>query len=465
VNGGALPDDYSCDGSASSPALSWSGAPAGTTEYALLFSTVPTTGTVKYNWVVYGINSRVTSLSKNTLGVGTVGVGSNGAATTYQPPCSQGTGSKTYTFTVYALSASPVLRVASSAVSGDVLLAAIASTTLGSASLNVSHTRTANSYGSTTGCVYVRDSVTISTTGYATVGCDASYAYVGSNGLATHAMMNGITATNLQVPTAQNFLGSNAWRIPLNPSIASTTTTAVDGPVGVAINGVPIFNPCKQGGCQNGDTKALGELDICNGHAGRADDYHYHAAPKCVMATQASSYWNTHPVGWALDGFAIYGYNDASGTTATRDSSCGGNTTAVSNGPAGYAYHVTDTSPYILSCLVGTPSPDFAGQSAKYTPIRKPPVTPFPVTGMTLSTASDGYQELQFTSATSFVATETGTDSYTNSAGTYKIRYKQLSGSDLVTALASRTGSSLCWSFQFVNSAGTTTQAAVTYCH
>jgi hypothetical protein len=31
----------------------------------------------------------------------------------------------------------------------------------------------------------------------------------------------------------------------------------VDGPIGVAINGVPIFNPCKQGGCQNGDTKVL----------------------------------------------------------------------------------------------------------------------------------------------------------------------------------------------------------------
>ena len=125
---------------------------------------------------------------------------------------------------------------------------------------------------SSTNCLLVGDSLLASTSGVASSTCDASYAYIASNGLPTHAMMNGITATNLQVPVAQNFFGSNAWKIPLLPAIAAAPTSAVDGPIGVAINGVPIFNPCKQGGCQNGDTKVLGELDACNGHAGRADD-------------------------------------------------------------------------------------------------------------------------------------------------------------------------------------------------
>jgi hypothetical protein len=197
-------------------------------------------------------------------------------------------------------------------------------------------------------------------TGNASVACDANYAYVSSNSLATHTMMNGITATNLQVPTAQNFLGANGWKIPLAPAIATSTVSAVDGPIGIAVNGVLIFNPCKQGGCQNGDTKVLGELDVCNGHAGRADDYHYHAAPVCMMQTKAANYWDTHPVGWALDGYAIYGYNDADGKVAARDTVCGGNTNAVVNGPSGYAYHVTDASPYVLACFRGTPSPDLA---------------------------------------------------------------------------------------------------------
>jgi YHYH protein len=311
-----------------------------------------------------------------------------------------------------------------------------------------------------THCTLIADSLKASTTGVATSTCDSTYAYVASNGLATHAMMNGITATNLQVPLAVDFSGANAWKIPLAPVIAAATTSAVDGPIGVAINGVPIFNPCKQGGCQNGDTKALGELDTCNGHAGRGDDYHYHAAPTCMMAGQAASYWNTHPVGWALDGFAIFGYNNADGTVATRDSICGGNTSAVTNGPAGYSYHVTDASPYVLSCFRGTPS-----TPARGVPLRQPPVTPFAVTNMTLTTdATDGYQVLQFNSSRSFTTTASGSDNYVNAPGTHNIRYKPVTGSALTTLLATNPGTTACWNFQFTNNAGSATPAALSYC-
>ena len=314
-------------------------------------------------------------------------------------------------------------------------------------------------------CQFVTESLKASTTGVATSRCDASYAYVSSNGLATHPMMGGIIATNLQVPVAQNFLDTNGWKIPLAPAIAATTTSAVDGPIGVAINGVPIFNPCKQGGCTNGDTKVLGELDNCNGHAGRADDYHYHAAPTCLMAGKAANYWDTHPLGWALDGFAIYGYNNADGTVATRDSTCGGNTSTVPNGPTGYSYHVTDVSPYVLSCFRGTPSPDLVNQGSKFTPIRQPPVTPFraSVAAVTLD-ATDGYQVMNFTSNQAFNTTATGTDNYSNTAGSYNIRYKQLSGTELSTALAGSTVKTACWNFKFTNSAGATTQPSTTYC-
>ena len=463
--GGALPSDYTCDGPGSSPALAWSNAPSGTTEFAVLMTTLPGDGTTKYNWVVYGIPATKLGLSKDSYGVGMLGVGSDGPIVAYQPPCSQGLGTKTYTFTVYALSASPTL--ASGAVSGAALATAISSITLGKASLDLSYNRTAAATGLGANCAYVSSSVKASTTGSASVGCDSSYAYVSSNGLATHAMMDGITASNLQMPLAQNFYGASGWKIPLSPAIASTTTTAVDGPIGVAINGVPIFNPCKQGGCTNGDTKVLGELDVCNGHAGRADDYHYHAAPTCLMAGKAASYWDTHPLGWALDGFAIYGYNNADGSVATRDGVCGGNTSTASNGPSGYSYHVTDSSPYVLSCFRGTPSPDLAGQGAKYTPIRQPPVTPFAVTLMTLTTdASDGYQVLQFSTTRAFTSTETGTDSYANAAGTYRIRFKPVTGSALTALLVSgqNANKSACWNFQFTDTGGSATQPAVSYC-
>jgi phosphatidylethanolamine-binding protein (PEBP) family uncharacterized protein len=470
AEGGALPADYTCDGTSASPPLAWANAPAGTQEFALLMTTIPVTGPIKYNWVLSGIPAGTNSLARNTVGVGTAGVGSDGPLASYQSPCSQGPGLKIYTFTLYALSASPSLSVAANAVTGPTLSSAIASVTLGSAVLNLNYARGTTTTTTPTNtvsanCSFVANSLNASTTGASTSTCDSNYAYIASNGLATHAMMDGITATNLQVPIAQNFFGTNAWKIPLAPAIAAATTTATDGPIGVAINGVPIFNPCKQGGCQNGDTKVLGELDVCNGHAGRADDYHYHAAPTCLMAGQAPSYWDTHPLGWALDGFAIYGYNNADGTTATRDGVCGGNTSAVPNGPAGYSYHVTDASPYVLACFQGTPSPDLAGQGAKFSPMRKPPVRPFPNSAMTLTTdTNDGYQVMQFTSAEPFTTTETGTDSYSNAPGTYKIRYKAATGAELTTLLASNPGKTACWNFQFTSGAGVTTQPAVAYC-
>jgi phosphatidylethanolamine-binding protein (PEBP) family uncharacterized protein len=464
--GTQLPADFTCDGPGSTPALTWSNAPAGTTEFAVLMSTLPGDGSTKYNWVLHGIPATKTGLSKDSYGVGTLGVGSDGPSVAYQPPCSQGLGDKAYTFTVYALSAGPLLS-GSGAVGGAELTTAISSITLGKAVLSLTYNRSATAAGLTANCLNVVGSMKASSPGAASVGCDATTAYVSSNGLATHATMNGITASNLQVPLAQNFYGGNGWKVPLNPAIANTTTTANDGPIGVAINGVPIFNPCKQGGCQNGDTKVLGELDTCNGHAGRADDYHYHAAPTCLMASQPASYWDTHPLGWALDGFAIYGYNNADGSVAARDGVCGGNTSAVANGPAGYSYHVTDAAPYVLSCFRGTPSADLAGQGAKYMPLRQPPVTPFAVSAMTLVTdASDGYQVLQFSAARSFISTETGSDSYNNAAGTYRIRFKPVTGAALTALLASNqnTGKSACWYFQFNNLAGVTTQPPISYC-
>ena len=457
--GNALAALNTCDGMGVSPDLQWSNVPSGTKEFALLMKTVAPNET-KYNWVLYSIPASITSLNKDSFGIGLNGVGSDGPFLGYQAPCSQGPGVKVYTFTIYALSASPVLGA--STPSGLSLLNSISSITIASASLDMSYNAPGPSgLGQSGQCNLIKNSVKGSKSGTPSVSCDGTYAYIGSNGLTSDSMMTGITATNLQVPIAQNFIGANAWKIPLNPQIAASPTSVLDGPIGVAINGIPIFNPCKQGGCQNanggGDTKALGELDICNGHAGRADDYHYHAAPTCLMSQQTPSYWDTHPVGWALDGFAIFGYNDGDGHVAERDRICGGNSKTNLNAPAGYSYHVTDTSPYVLSCLIGVPSPDLINQSSKYSPLRKPPVDPLPkVSSMSLSSSNaEGYSILEFTSGTSFNTTPDNSSNYStiNASGTYQIWFKPLSGislTNLLTMTANK-GKTACWEFQFIN--------------
>jgi phosphatidylethanolamine-binding protein (PEBP) family uncharacterized protein len=141
VNGGTLPAEYTADGSGVSPELSWTNAPAGTREFAVMMTTLPVDGNPKWNWVLYGIPATTTSLARNSSGIGTPGAGSHHNTLAYEPPASQGPGPKLYTFTVYALSESPRLPAAAQQVTGEVLSRAISSITLARASLNLSYTR------------------------------------------------------------------------------------------------------------------------------------------------------------------------------------------------------------------------------------------------------------------------------------------------------------------------------------
>ena len=144
VAGGTLPGQYTCDGTggmlSASPPLAWTGAPAGTVEYALTISTIALDGT-KWNWVLYNIPASVTSLAEGTT-VGTAGVSTDGPDLRYYPPCSSGPGVKSYTFTLYALSGTPTFSVPASQVTGEILTSAISPLILGSSQVNVSYTRT-----------------------------------------------------------------------------------------------------------------------------------------------------------------------------------------------------------------------------------------------------------------------------------------------------------------------------------
>ncbi len=140
TEGGNLPVEYTCDGAGASPPLSWSGVPAAATELALMVTTLARDGE-KWNWILYGIPASTASLAKNSTGVGTAGLTSDGPNLAYSPPCSQGPGAKTYTFSLYALSAAPVLPPSARQVTGPVLTAAIADRTLAVSRLNVSYTR------------------------------------------------------------------------------------------------------------------------------------------------------------------------------------------------------------------------------------------------------------------------------------------------------------------------------------
>jgi phosphatidylethanolamine-binding protein (PEBP) family uncharacterized protein len=103
---------------------------------------VPPDGGHHWYLLEWGIPASTRSMSAGSTTSGVLGGNSVNREVGYAPPCSKGPGSKTYTITVYALSATPALPTASSAsITRDQLLSAISGITLSKAVLDVTYTR------------------------------------------------------------------------------------------------------------------------------------------------------------------------------------------------------------------------------------------------------------------------------------------------------------------------------------
>jgi Raf kinase inhibitor-like YbhB/YbcL family protein len=136
-----LPSVYACDGASATLPLAWSGAPEKTLSFAVIMHHVASPVDVHWYWVLYNIPASINSLPRNVSGIGTLGTNSVNDKTEYAPPCSQGPGTKAYTFTVYALSQNPSLSVTPENVTREVLLNAIEGITLSSAKMTVYYSR------------------------------------------------------------------------------------------------------------------------------------------------------------------------------------------------------------------------------------------------------------------------------------------------------------------------------------
>jgi len=189
---------------------------------------------------------------------------------------------------------------------------------------------------------------------------------------------------------------SDTYEIPRDPQVAAQTTEVpLLGLAGFAVNGLPFFGPnegATPADSAYGDPVYNGLMDPCYGHT--AFEYHYHSmSVKCLdqQSLVAKPWMNDDPpadapspvIGWALDGFPIYGPQECADTACssvvvmqsgyvktgdpttyawkayqwqdsadpTRLDACNGHT-----GPKGdYHYHATSGFPYIIGCYKGTP--------------------------------------------------------------------------------------------------------------
>jgi len=121
---------------------------------------------------------------------------------------------------------------------------------------------------------------------------------------------------------------STTLEIPGSPVMAATTTDVECsmGSIAIALNGVSIFGGAVDQSCNLVDvddsTSEWTAFDMCSGHAQAAGVYHYHFPPSCLLAqavaTNPTSDGHSPQIGWAYDGFPIYGPNGVGGTKMTR---------------------------------------------------------------------------------------------------------------------------------------------------
>jgi hypothetical protein len=143
--------------------------------------------------------------------------------------------------------------------------------------------------------------------------------------------------------------------IPANPKLADEPSCA-GGEVGILKSGVLLFGPIDAGGR---DAVAYEVQDECNGHPQVSGAYHYHNVSQCVLDELDSGKGRSKLVGWAFDGFGIYGPRDADGhelTSADLDECHGITSTVVFNGKKQRMYHYVATKdyPYVVGCFRGT---------------------------------------------------------------------------------------------------------------
>ena len=97
---------------------------------------------------------------------------------------------------------------------------------------------------------------------------------------------------------------NSTLEFPLLPHMATNNTyiLSAETVVGVALNGVLIQ------GQPTGKSGVSPPVDVCGGSAGTNGRYHYSLLPTCLLL-QLNFSWARHSpqVGWALDGFPIYG--------------------------------------------------------------------------------------------------------------------------------------------------------------
>jgi len=149
---------------------------------------------------------------------------------------------------------------------------------------------------------------------------------------------------------------TDTYTVPINPTVAGAPTCLNMGTIGVLTNGVVLYDALDALGR---DALAHEEQDSCHGHPDQSSQYHYHAITNCITDVPDAN-GHSSLLGYALDGFGIYGNLDVGGVPVTNAKldACHGHVGPVMfHGTLQtiYHYHATREFPYTMGCYKGTP--------------------------------------------------------------------------------------------------------------
>ena len=144
-----------------------------------------------------------------------------------------------------------------------------------------------------------------------------------------------------------------SFSVPAHPEVGNAG--CAPGAVGVLLSGSVLFNPLDEPGR---DAVAWEAQDKCQGHPQQTGVYHYHSVSTCVD-TETLPGGHSALVGYAIDGFGIYGRKGEGGVTLVSADldECHGHTHRIEwDGRAVdmYHYHATWDFPYTVGCLRGS---------------------------------------------------------------------------------------------------------------
>lgn len=136
------------------------------------------------------------------------------------------------------------------------------------------------------------------------------------------------------------------FKIPLNPTVATNHVATPLGAIGVALNGVALFNQYA-GPNNQALTSEIASFDKYYGHPTGTSLYHYHVEPLYLTTVKSTK---SGLMGFLLDGFPVYGPQEENNTTVVSSGLdvYHGHSHSTIDFPNGiYHYHFTADAPYM----------------------------------------------------------------------------------------------------------------------